>query len=98
MDGHEIMSSPAHGERLRKIRRLKIRNEKDDRPARDNVVQVIECQCRLGAASLRFKKQNLANEAQSVRSAFFRWNKKFDAIGEKYQPDLVVVTNSAESE
>ena len=42
------------------------------------------------------KKQDLPNQPQGMRSAFLRRNKKFNAIGEKNQPDLVVIPYRAE--
>ena len=98
MDGHEIVPPPAHGQRSRKIGRLKIRYEKNDRTPRHDLVQVIKCQRRLRAASLRLKKQNLPDEPQCVRAALFWWDKKLDAIREENQPNLIVVPNRAEGE
>ena len=56
MDGDEIVPPPTHGERSRKVGRLKIRYEKNDRAPCHDLVQVIKCQHRLGAASVRSEK------------------------------------------
>src|SRR5206468_2044173 len=98
VDGYEIVPPSAHSEGLRKIRCLKIRDEKDDRAPCHNFVEVIKRQRRFRAASLRLEKQNLANESQRVRSAFFRRDKKFHAIGEEDEPDFVVVPDCTEGE
>ena len=50
------------------------------------------------AAPLRLKKQNLADKSQRVGPAFFRRDKKLDAIAEEKESDLVVVSNGAEGE
>jgi hypothetical protein len=44
------------------------------------------------------EKQDLANESQRMRPAFFWWNKKLDAIREKNEPNLIVVPDRTESE
>src|SRR6266403_866986 len=98
MDGYEIVSPPTYRKRSREIGRLKIRDEENRRASRYDLIQVIERQSRLGASSLRLEKQNLADEPQGVRPAFFWRNKKFDAIGEKDQPDLVIVPDCTECE
>ena len=77
---------------------LKIRNEENNGASGDDFVQIIECQRRIRAASLWFEKQNLPDKSQRMRAAFLRGNKKFNAIGKEDQPDLVVVSNGAESE
>ena len=51
LDGNEIVPPSADGERLRKIRRLKIGDKEDDRAARHDLVQIIERQSRLGATA-----------------------------------------------
>src|SRR5438132_10967816 len=98
MNGDEVVTPSAHGERARKISGLKIGNEKDDCAPRYDLVQIIKRERRLGPAALRFKVNNIANNAQCVRAAFLRRKEMFDAIGEKEQADLVVVTNGAERE
>src|SRR5919106_4683545 len=98
VDRNEIMSPPAYRQRPRKIRHLKIRNEKDHRAARDDFVQIIERQCRFCPASLRFKKQNLADQPQGVRPALLWRNKKFNAICEENEAHLVVIPDCAEGE
>src|ERR1051326_1937961 len=98
MDGDEIVSPPTYCKRSRKIGRLKIRDEKNDGTSRHDLIQVIERQRRLRAAPLRLEEQNLADQPQRVRSAFFWWNKKLDAIGKEKQPDLVIVPDRAEGE
>ena len=52
--------------------RLKIGNEKDNRASRHDLVQIIECERRIRAASFRFEKENFANESQRMRAAFLR--------------------------
>ncbi len=96
VDGYEIVPPSAYREGLRKIRCLKIRDEKDDRAPCHNFVEVIKRQRRFCAASLRLEKQNLADESQRVRPAFFRRDKKFHAIREKDQADFVVVPDCTE--
>src|SRR5437016_12856298 len=80
------------------MRRLKIGDEENYRASRHDLVQVIKGQGRFCAPSLRLEKQDLANESQRVRAAFFWWNKKLDAISEKNEPDLIVVPDRAEGE
>src|SRR5437763_11721263 len=82
-NGDEIMTPPRHRERLRKIRRLKIGDEKYHSPAGDDLVQVVKSQRRLGPAPLWCKKENFANDAKGVRPSLFRWNKKLHPIGEE---------------
>ena len=96
MDGYEIVSPPTYRERSREIRRLKIGDEKDNRAPCYDLIQIIKRERRLRPAPLRLEKQNLADEPQRVRSAFFWWNKKLDAIGEEKQSDLIVVFNRTE--
>src|SRR4030095_6057082 len=98
MYGHEIVPPATHCQRSRKIGRLKIRNEENHGASCDNFIQIVEGQRRLCAASLWFEKQNLPDESQCMRAAFFRRNKKFNAIGEEDEPNLVVVPDRAESE
>jgi len=88
LNGYEIVSPSTHCERSRKIGRLKIGDEENYRASRHDLVQVIKGQGRFCAASLRLEKQDLANESQRVRPAFFWWNKKLDAICEKDEPTL----------
>ena len=47
---------------------------------------------------MRFEEQNLPDQPQRVRAAFLRRNKKFNAIGEKNQSDLVIVPNCTKRE
>src|SRR5205823_10407616 len=91
VDGYEIVPPSAYRKGLRKIRCLKIRDEKDDRAPCHNFVEVIKRQRRFCAASLRLEKQNLADESQRVRPAFFRRDKKLQAIRERDQAEFVVV-------
>src|SRR5260370_30599890 len=80
---YEIVPPPAHREHAREIRRLKIRDEKYNRTASHNFVQIIECQSGLRAASLWFEKQNFSNDTQRVRTTLLRRNEKLDAVGEQ---------------
>ena len=89
---------PLDRERLGKIGRLKIGNEKDNGTSRHDLVQRIERQRGICSATFRLEKQDFANEAQRVRATFLRRNKKFDPIGEEKQADLVIVANGAERE
>src|SRR4051794_3868948 len=83
-------------ERSRKIRSLKIRNEKHYRPASDHIVQVVERHRRVGSPALRLEKQNLADDSERVGSALLRRDKQFHAVGEQEEPDFVVVANRTE--
>ncbi len=85
-------------ERARKILRLEIGDEENDRASGDDVVQVIERQARQRAAALRLEIKNLADQTQRVRAAFLRRNEKLDLIREENEPDLVVVSDRAEGE
>src|SRR5437773_5283576 len=98
MDGDEIVPSPAHCQRSRKIGRLKIRDEKHNCTSCDDLIQVIERQRWFRSASLRFEKQNLTDEPQSMGPAFFWRNEKFNAIGKENEADLVIVSDRAEGE
>src|SRR4029077_9338039 len=79
---YEIVPPPAHCESAREIRCLKIGDEKYNRTASHNLVQVIKSQPRLGATSLWFEKQNFSNDTQRVRTALLWRNEKFDAVSE----------------
>ena len=85
-------------EGARKIFRLEIGDEENDRAPRDDVVQIIERQARQGAAALRLEVKNFADQTQRVRAAFLRRDEKLDLIGKENQPDLVVVPDRAEGE
>jgi hypothetical protein len=98
VDRHEIVPSSTHRQRSRKIGGLKIRNEENNGAARDDFIQIVEGQRLIRAASLWFEKQNLSDEPQCVRAAFLRGNKKFNAVSEEDEPDLVIVPDCAESE
>jgi hypothetical protein len=98
VDRHEIVPPSTYRQRSRKIGGLKIRNEENNGASRDDFIQIVECQCRIRAASLWFEKQDLSDESQRVRAAFLRRDKKFNAIGKENEPDLVIIPNRAESE
>ena len=80
---YEIVPPPAHRERPREIRRLKIRDEKYNRTASHNFVEIIKCQSGLCATSLWFEKQNFSDDTQRVRTTLLRRNEKLDAVGEQ---------------
>jgi hypothetical protein len=63
MDGHEIVPPSTHCQRSRKIGRLKIRNEENHGASCDDLIQIVEGQRRICAASLWFEKQNLPDKS-----------------------------------
>ena len=97
-DGDEIVPPARDRECARKILRLKIGDEENDRATGDDVVQIIEREARQRAAALRLEKKNFANQTQGVGAPFLRRNEKLDLIGEEKEPDLVVVADGAEGE
>ena len=52
LDGNEIVAAAADRERVGKIGRLKIGNEKDNRASSDNLVQIIERECCICSATV----------------------------------------------
>src|SRR5207248_11217927 len=52
--------------------------------------------CRRPPRSTLFPYTTLFRSSKRVRAAFLRWNEKFDPVGEKNQPHLVVVADRAE--
>ena len=77
---------------------LKIRDEKNDRAAGHDFVQVAQSERGISAPALRLEIQDFANESQGVRAAFLRRDVKLDRVGEEQQADLVVIPDRAEGE
>src|SRR5687767_3593713 len=76
----------------------KVANQKNDRPAADDLIGKIQRRADIGAALFRLEKERFANEPQDMRAAFGRRNVKLDALTEKNEPNFVAIANGGGSE
>src|SRR4030095_423053 len=97
-DLHRNQIVPARGDRqfLREVRRLEIRDEKDNRPPIDNAVEITQRLTRIGSPPFRFKKQDVADQPQCVHSPLLWRDEMLDMIPEENQPNSVALSGCAE--
>ena len=89
------MTPACNRERLRKVRRHEIRDHENHSTTRDDTIHVIQRSGEVGSPPLGFEIEHFANQTQRVQTAFLRRDEQLDLVGEKQQPDLVVIVDGA---
>ena len=90
-DRNHVMLAARHAQRLLIAAILKIGDEKHDRFARRDAVQILQRRPQIRSALFRRQIQQIPNDAQHVILPFFRRNVRFDVVREGDQADFVVI-------